>query len=158
MTIFLLLMTNKNNIVESSIQERMKQLVDDIGTKNSFSKAIGVNPSVVGNIVGRRLSKPSFEVIEKIMQKFPDVNLEWLILGKGTMWKPAKPNAKKIQDQQSALINKTIKQKVKKQTAILEKLIESQKREINTLTNYIARLEKELQKYENPNNNKTDNS
>ena len=151
-------MANKNNIAESSIQERMKQLVDAIGTKNSFGKAIGVNPSVIGNIVGRRLSKPSLELIEKIMRKFPDVNLEWLILGKGTIWKPEKSTTGKTQDQQAALINKTVKQEVKKQTEILEKLIESQKREINTLTSYIARLEKELQKYENPNSNSASNS
>ena len=144
-------MTNNiNNIAESSVHERMKFLVDAIGNKNSFSKSIGVNPSVIGKIVGRRLSKPSFEVIKKIMQKYPDIDLEWLILGKGEMWKPQKPDTKKTQDQQSTLISKTIEQEVKKQTEIFEKLLESQKREINTLTSYVTRLEKELQKYENP--------
>ena len=141
-------MTGNDNLTGNSIHQRMKQLVDTVGTKNSFSKAIDVNPSVIGNIVGRRLSKPSFEVIEKIIQKFPDLSLDWLILGKGEMWKPTNPISGEAENQQSALINKTVKQEVKKKTEILEKLIESQKREINTLTSYIARLEKELKKYE----------
>ena len=141
-----------------TINHRIEKIIEHVGNKSSFSRAIGVRPSVIQNITGQKQSKPGFILLQKILTKFENLDAEWLILGKGTMWKPAKPNAKKIQDQQSALINKTIKQEVKKQTAILEKLIESQKREINTLTSYIARLEKELQKYENPNNNKTDNS
>ena len=141
-----------------TINRRIEKIIEHVGNKSSFSRAIGVRPSVIQNITGQKQSKPGFILLQKILTKFENLDAEWLILGKGTMWKPAKPNAKKIQDQQSALINKTTKQEVKKQTAILEKLIESQKREINTLTNYIARLEKELQKYENPNNNKKDNS
>ena len=144
-------MAHSDYKAESSIHQRMKELVNAIGTKNSFSKAIDVDPSVIGNIVGRRLSKPSFEVLEKILLRFPDLSLDWLILGKGEMWKPANPTAREMTDQQSALINKTVKQEVKKKTEILEKLVESQKREIDTLTSYVARLEKELQKYEGRN-------
>ena len=144
-------MAHSDYKAESSIHQRMKELVNAIGTKNSFSKAIDVDPSVIGNIVGRRLSKPSFEVLEKILLRFPDLSLDWLILGKGEMWKSANPTAKETADRQSALINKTVKQEVKKKTEILEKLVESQKREIDTLTSYVARLEKELQKYEGRN-------
>lgn len=141
-----------------TINRRIEKLIEHVGNKSSFSRAIGVRPSVIQNITGQKQSKPGFILIQKILTKFEDLNAEWLILGKGTIWKPEKSTTGKTQDQQAALINKTVKQEVKKQTEILEKLIESQKREINTLTSYIARLEKELQKYENPNSNSASNS
>ena len=131
-----------------SINNRIEKLIEHVGNKSSFSRAIGVRPSVIQNITGQKQSKPGFILLQKILTKFESLNADWLILGKGEMWKPTNPTAREAQDQRTALINKTVKQEVKKKTEILEKLIESQKREINTLTSYIARLEKELKKYE----------
>ncbi|MCC8089225.1 MAG: hypothetical protein LIO79_08205 [Rikenellaceae bacterium] len=51
------------------------------GVKSSFAKKIGVQPSVIENYVGKRMSKPSFEIIYKIITAFPDVDANWLITG-----------------------------------------------------------------------------
>lgn len=131
-----------------SIDKRIEKLIGHVGNKSAFSRAIGVRPSVIQNITGQKQSKPGFILIQKILTKFENLNADWLILGKGEMWKPENPTASKAENQQSALISKTVKQEVKKKTEILQKLIKSQKREIDTLTNYVSRLEKELQKYE----------
>jgi len=54
--------------------------------KNSFSVKIGLaNNVTVGNIVSNRLNKPSFDVIEKILQAFDSISPDWLLLGKGPM-------------------------------------------------------------------------
>ena len=134
-----------------TINNRIEKLIEHVGNKSSFSRAIGVRPSVIQNITGQKQSKPGFLLIQKILTKFENLSADWLILGKGEMWKSANPTAVEVADRQSALINKTVKQEVKKKTEILEKLAESQKREIDTLTSYVARLEKELQKYEGRN-------
>lgn len=67
-----------------TINERFGKIIRVLygGNKSAFASAIGVAPSVVDNIVGRRQGKPSFEVVEKV-SALAEVNTEWLITGKG---------------------------------------------------------------------------
>lgn len=66
------------------MQERFKQLLDEKGlTATKFAAVIKVNASAMSHILNGR-SKPGFDVLDKIAQAFPDVNLNWLISGKGT--------------------------------------------------------------------------
>jgi hypothetical protein len=68
----------------TTINERLGLLIEALKlNKNSFSIKIGVDSTVIHNIVGGRLTKPSFEVLEKILLANDNINLEWLILGKG---------------------------------------------------------------------------
>jgi hypothetical protein len=68
----------------TTINERVGILIKALKlNKNSFSIKIGVDSTVIHNIVGGRLTKPSFEVLEKILLSNDNVNLEWFILGKG---------------------------------------------------------------------------
>jgi phage repressor protein C with HTH and peptisase S24 domain len=54
--------------------------------KNSFSKRINVSSSaVIENIVAGRKSKPSFEILSKILFAFENINADWLITGRGEM-------------------------------------------------------------------------
>lgn len=46
---------------------------------------IKVNASAMSHILNGR-SKPGFDVLDKIAQAFPDVNLNWLISGKGSLY------------------------------------------------------------------------
>ena len=50
---------------------------------NTFAEAIGVAPTVIYNIIGRRLSKPSFDVLQKVIKSFDRVNPSWLLSGEG---------------------------------------------------------------------------
>lgn len=69
-----------------TINKRLDRVISDLygGNKSAFAAAIGVTPSVVDNIVGKRQGKPSFDVIEKISAN-AEINVEWLITGKGQM-------------------------------------------------------------------------
>ena len=71
-----------------SINARFNQIITTLfnGKKSAFASAISVAPSVVDNIVGKRQGKPSFEVVEKI-SAIAELNMEWLITGKGNMLK-----------------------------------------------------------------------
>ena len=68
------------------MQERFKQLLDEKGlTATKFASMIKVNASAMSHILNGR-SKPGFDVLDKIAQAFPDVNLNWLVSGKGEMF------------------------------------------------------------------------
>ncbi len=65
------------------MQERFKLLLKEKKlTAAQFSNKIHVNPSAMSHILNGR-SKPGFDVLDKIGQAFPDINLNWLISGKG---------------------------------------------------------------------------
>ncbi len=55
-------------------------------TPTKFADIIGVQRSAISHILSGR-NKPSFDLIQKILTKFPRVNAEWLIVGKGEMYK-----------------------------------------------------------------------
>lgn len=63
-----------------------KLLLAEQLTPAKFADIIGVQRSSISHIISGR-NKPSFDFIAKVMQKFPRLNSEWLILGKGDMYK-----------------------------------------------------------------------
>ena len=52
----------------------------------SFSDSLDVSVTVIFNIIKGRRSKPSFELILKILTTYEKLNAEWLIKGDGSMW------------------------------------------------------------------------
>lgn len=63
-----------------------KLLIAEQLTPARFADIIGVQRSSISHIISGR-NKPSFDFIAKVLQKFPRLNSEWLILGKGEMYK-----------------------------------------------------------------------
>lgn len=55
-------------------------------TPTKFADIIGVQRSAISHILSGR-NKPSFDLIQKILTKFPRVNAEWLMMGRGEMYK-----------------------------------------------------------------------
>lgn len=59
-------------------------------TKNisasKFADEIGVQRSSISHIISGR-NNPSLDFIQKIIKRFPDINSDWMIFGKGTMYK-----------------------------------------------------------------------
>ena len=72
-----------------TINERFLKIIKVLygGNKSAFANAIGVTPSVVENIVGKRQGKPSFDVLEKT-SAIAEINITWLVTGHGEMFKP----------------------------------------------------------------------
>ena len=74
------------NAIFYKMQERFKQLLEEKNlTATRFAAMIKVNASAMSHILNGR-SKPGFDVLDKIAQAFPDVNLNWLISGKGSLY------------------------------------------------------------------------
>lgn len=68
-----------------TINERLSKLIRILfgGNKSALASRLGVTPSVIDNIVGKRQSKPSFDLIEKL-SSIEEINLDWLITGHGS--------------------------------------------------------------------------
>ena len=76
---------------EMDAHQRVEYLIKNLGkNENSFAVALGVNSSQIYNITkgssskGGKKTKPSFDLLTNICETFPQVNLTWLITGKGS--------------------------------------------------------------------------
>jgi len=69
-----------------SINERLEKVIKELykGNKRAFSSTVGVSPTVIENVVGKRKGKPSYDVIEKICA-YANVSPAWLLTGEGEM-------------------------------------------------------------------------
>lgn len=70
-----------------TIKLRYEELIShySAGNKRLFCKQIGIAPSVLENIVGKRQTKPSFDVLVKTLFAFENISARWLITGEGSM-------------------------------------------------------------------------
>lgn len=74
---------NKLNVVEESINDRIKVLISALGmSARAFSRTLDVSESTTRNYLDKG-SKPSTDYIERIATQFSHVNLVWLITGQG---------------------------------------------------------------------------
>lgn len=71
-----------------SINERIRYIAEQLynGNINELCRAIDVKQATMSNIVAGRMSKPSFEVINAIIEN-TSIDAHWLITGKGTLIK-----------------------------------------------------------------------
>lgn len=64
--------------------KRLQKVMDFYGeTSSSFAEKIGVQRSSISHILSGR-NKPSLDFILKVLSSYPDVELYWLVNGKGT--------------------------------------------------------------------------
>ena len=69
------------------MKERILKLITHLGyTATKFADEMGVERSGISHILSGR-NQPSYDFIVKILNILPDLDAEWLILGKGSMLK-----------------------------------------------------------------------
>lgn len=77
--------------------KRLQKVMDYYGeSASSFAEKIGVQRSSISHILSGR-NKPSLEFILKILSSFPEVELYWLINGKGVFPSPKTSDLKNKQ-------------------------------------------------------------
>ena len=54
-------------------------------TARQFAEEIGIQPSGMSHILGGR-NNPSLEFITKVLRRYPELDANWLLLGKGEMY------------------------------------------------------------------------
>ena len=67
------------------MENRIQNIIEKYGlSSNTFAQEIDVNRSTISHILSGR-NKPSIEVLQRILRRFPDVSASWLLLGQGSI-------------------------------------------------------------------------
>lgn len=83
----------------SQMKTRLSQLVEHYNTTpRKFSQEIGLSSATLGKVL-RGINSLSGTSLAKIGEKYPEINLDWLITGRGSMLR---------EEQQSTDLNKLI--------------------------------------------------
>lgn len=122
--------------------ERFIEYLDAKGLRiTPIEKQLGFSNGYLGKMRNRKASVGS-EVLEKIVCMFPDMNVEWLITGKGEMLKPGlddeKPPPEKVEylEREIEIINNL--------NTFLKEQVEHKDKQIDRLTHIIELLENDL--------------
>ena len=68
-------------------RERIEALMKDLNlSARQFAAEIRVQPGTISNMMAGR-NNPSLEVMKRIMERYETLNPEWLIAGRGIMWR-----------------------------------------------------------------------
>ena len=54
-------------------------------TQQVFADFLGINPATLSGIFNDR-TKPTINIVEAVKKKFPDISLDWLMFGTGSMF------------------------------------------------------------------------
>jgi hypothetical protein len=75
---------------QSTVNQRLNLLVDTFenGVKAAFARKAGISPQGAQELLAGRKGDPSFKVLVKILESYPTVNANWLVLGIGEMLLP----------------------------------------------------------------------
>lgn len=69
------------------MKERIEELMRSEGlTSVKLAELLSVQPSNISHIMSGR-NNPSYDLIVKLVERFPRINPEWILLGKGDMYK-----------------------------------------------------------------------
>lgn len=67
------------------IKDRFKLIMNrEKLTAGAFAESIGASQATISHILSGR-NKPSVELVLRVHQRYTDINLEWLLTGKGQM-------------------------------------------------------------------------
>lgn len=67
------------------IKDRFKMIMErEKLTAGAFAESIGAAQATISHILSGR-NKPSIELVLRVHQRYGDINLEWLLAGKGPM-------------------------------------------------------------------------
>jgi transcriptional regulator with XRE-family HTH domain len=82
--------------------QRLQKVIDFYSeTASSFAEKIGVQRSSISHILSGR-NKPSLDFVMKVLHSYPEVELYWLMNGKGDF-----PNASKISESPNSKLSET---------------------------------------------------
>ncbi|WP_055445870.1 helix-turn-helix domain-containing protein [Lacinutrix mariniflava] len=116
--------------------KRLKKVIDYYGeSASSFAEKIGVQRSSISHILSGR-NKPSLEFVLKVLSSFPEVQLYWLMNGKGNF--PAEKNAEqkveqKPKPQNEDLFSTPQTEKITTEISEVKQITSNSKKEIDRI-------------------------
>lgn len=116
--------------MDNDINFRFQSIIKDCfrGNKRAFANAVGVSPTVIENVVGKRGGKPSFDVLYAICAN-ANINAEWLLTGEGSMLKGGEAETEAAPQEDSHIID------------MLQAQLAEKDKQIATLLNIISKMQ-----------------
>lgn len=75
--------------MEKEIHERIRLILDKESiTSSQFAKIVGFGASSISHVLSGR-NKPGFDFLHETLKKFENISPDWLLLGKGEMYRKA---------------------------------------------------------------------
>lgn len=69
------------------MKEKLQLLMNRLQLKpGQFARILEVNPAIISHILAER-NKPGVDLLQKILDKFPQVSPDWLMLDRGDMFR-----------------------------------------------------------------------
>ncbi|WP_452220781.1 helix-turn-helix domain-containing protein [Lacinutrix salivirga] len=119
-------------INNEAFAKRLQKVIDFYGESgSSFAEKIGVQRSTISHILSGR-NKPSLEFVLKVLSSFPEVELYWLMNGKGIFPAETKTEEKIIEPQKKE-VSKLISDSDLNSESSLSKKIPSSKKDIERI-------------------------
>jgi predicted transcriptional regulator len=115
-----------------TINDRIVMLIKHYGLNvNSFSIRIGLTTNTtLGKIVNSKDRQPSYPTIVAILQAFPKLSCEWLLMGTGSMFSSGDDNIPEASDRVAHIIKK--KEMTTRSFCISAKISETEMSEVIT--------------------------
>lgn len=77
----------KSNFDDMEMRERIAKIIASEGLNSSaFADLLGIQRSNISHILNGR-NGPSLELLQKILNAFPQYNTDWLVMGRGEIYK-----------------------------------------------------------------------
>lgn len=74
------------------MQEKLRDLMQHEGLKSGqLADLLGINPAAISHILAGR-NKPGFDLLQKILRRFPQINPDWLLVDRGPMYREEAPS------------------------------------------------------------------
>jgi transcriptional regulator with XRE-family HTH domain len=74
--------------VNDKMKDRIRQIMESRKmTQSEFSEYIELAPATLSSIFNGR-TRPTLNVVEALKKKIPNINIEWLMFGTGSMYLP----------------------------------------------------------------------
>lgn len=98
-------------ICNQTVNKMNTRLQQFLGAENisqsQFADSIGVARASVSHILAGR-NRPGFDFIESMAKRYPTLNLEWLITGKGKMYKADFAPVQPVKENPSETVEDTL--------------------------------------------------
>jgi len=138
-------------INNTEFAKRLQKVIDYYGESgSSFAEKIGVQRSSISHILSGR-NKPSLEFVLKVLSSYPEVELYWLLNGKGNF--PAEKNSTEIKSEiptrpESQNLFSEVEEKTQETNSTsISRIEQNSKKEINRIV--IFYKDGSLQNFEN---------
>ena len=119
----------------TNFSKRLKKVIDYYGlSASAFADKLGVQRSSISHILSGR-NKPSLEFVMKILNTFPEVELYWLLNGKGSFPKTStdenvaaptptsRPNIEPQSTQESFPLDEKVTSKISSSGKTIDKIV-----------------------------------